>query len=83
MPRNLKNETEFGLPSPMPDPEGNAIPEGAFGPGVTITGLTDAEAIKTGGDADSLSTVGTELRKIYATGDGGLLGPQTPKAGTS
>jgi hypothetical protein len=73
MPRNIASESEFGLPSPMPDPFGNPIAEDAVG-AAKITGLTDADAVKAGAGGDgsdlgSMSTMGAALRAIYATPD--------------
>jgi hypothetical protein len=85
MARDFLNETEFGLPV-LTDPFGNPIAEGTSGAGATITGLTDADAIKNGAgstDGNHLFVMGAELREIYATGEGGILGPKEPKAGTS
>lgn len=75
MPRNMKGETEFGLPV-LPSPAGEAIAADAVG-AAKITGLTDADSIKTGkGNELSLSTTGHQLREIYATGEG-EVGPGT------
>ena len=81
MPRNYRAETEFGLPV-LPRPDGSAILEGVASKLTNVTALTDAEAIANDGNVGSLSTTGYELREIYAQGEGGLLGPQEPKAGT-
>lgn len=72
MARNFATESEFGLPV-LPDPFGNAIPEGATG-AAAITAITDADAIKAGAGSDGLAytdigLVGA-LREIYAHGDG-------------
>lgn len=74
MARNMKGESEFGLPSPMPViapdgsiAEGSAIP-GAIAAGGLPVATGDAEAWATGADR----TVADELRKIYAKGEGSL-----------
>lgn len=72
MARNLKAESEFGLPV-LPRPDGSDVPVGATGP-EAITALTDADAIKADADTGTLYTLGAELRKIYAVGEG-ELGP--------
>lgn len=78
MPRNLRTESEFGLPR-LPDPFGNPIAEGATGI-AAITGMTDADAIKAGGNDLSLHTVGHQLREIYATADDQFgTGPAAPE----
>lgn len=84
MARDMRGETEYGLPV-LPDAKGNEIADGAKSP-ETITGLTDAQAIKDGAGGslgNNLFTLGAELREIYAEGEGGNLGPQTPLAGTN
>jgi len=70
MARNFAQESEFGL-GILPDPFGEPIAEGAVGP-AAIPGLTDADAIKAGAGSDGLSysTLGAQLREIYAKGDG-------------
>jgi hypothetical protein len=82
MARDLRNETEYGLPL-LPDPFGAPIVEGATGV-AAITGLSDADATKAGavGAEEQLRSMGSELREIYATGEG-PLGPTEPPAGTS
>ena len=83
MPRDLRSESEFGLPT-LPDPFGEPIAEDAVG-AAAIPGFTDSDAIKAGaGGTDALNnlTLGAELREIYARGEG-TFGPQEPKAGTS
>lgn len=82
MARDMRNESEFGLPI-LPDPFGEEIPEGASGV-AAIPGLSDADAIKAGavGAEEPLRSMGSELREIYARGEG-PIGPTEPKAGTS
>jgi hypothetical protein len=76
MARNLKGETEFGLPilPLLPDLDGNPS---------HIPALSDQDAVDAGavGANSPLYSMGEELREIYALGDG-PFGPTEPKAGT-
>lgn len=82
MARNLKGETEFGLPSPMPvlGPDGKVATGSAIAAAVAAGGLpllTDATAVAEGAVGQNASTVteqqmGHELRAVYAKGEGSL-----------
>jgi hypothetical protein len=90
MARDLRSESEFGLPSPMPvfAPDGTVVEGAAIDAAVAAGGLpalTDAEALATGGvaatSAPSADEAASELRRIYAT-DEDQWGVREPKAGT-
>ena len=77
MARNMRTETEFGLPI-LPAPDGSEIPAGVSGP-AAITAFTDADSIKAGAAGQesgplSIQQLSHEAREIYAQGDGFLGG---------
>lgn len=92
MARNLRTESEFGLPSPMPilDADGTVAEGADIDAAVARGGLpafTDADAIAAGAAGQesgpmSIQQLSHEARAIYAQGDG-TLGRQEPLAGTS
>lgn len=85
MARNMRGESEFGLPI-MSDPYGNPIPEGASGRAAITAAATDATAIKNGAkgvDATILGDIAQELREVYATDPDRPLGPAATGVGTS
>lgn len=72
MSRNMRTESEFGLPA-MP----RYLPDGTVGPssGPGIAALADADAIAegaagAGAGTGVLTSMGDELRAVYARGDG-------------
>lgn len=76
MVRDLRGESEFGLPVlPGIGLEGEPVE-----PGAGLPALTDAQAIKDGavgqeaGPVGSVTQLGYELREIYAKGEG-TIGP--------
>lgn len=83
MVRDLRGESEFGLPSPMAvfAPDGDVVDgvdiEAAIAAGGLPVASNDKEAFETGGDLSPAD----ELRRIYAT-DQDSYGPREPKAGT-
>ena len=81
MARNLKTESEFGLPI-LPDPFGNPIAADATG-AAAIPGFTDADAIKDGDQSLSLYATGHSLREIYALPAGDFGERSTGKAGAN